>query len=488
MTKTPPRPHLLFLWLCLSSTAFATTRTLTVAEPTQERLPDCPHRKFLPKYHHSKHCQQQRREEDQEDHLWRRQEAYDRLLDSGAGASHVPNERTIQCPVDDDDPTITITTSTSTGTTNVPLPHRRGMDRKWIVENLASTPVTVSLVHANGTETSALQPHEPSHQTILHPGDYQAVDTYEGDVYHVREYDYDYDDTSSTTNDNDTSTSGTFRGRRLLLQHRVGLVPLGRNPHQYDCRKNVTRTVQRTVTDPKTGKSQVVVEEQTMQVVAHDTEPLEGGEDDAQELPPPERRRANFRRTPTHKQRKCNTVDVGFRNAMVDCPLNVYWAANLEEMDTIPSHGKTCQEVFRFHLGVHPQPQDFFLDWQSATKWEGTYMSHTFVARLAADPDVVVDSYTLRPTQIVDCPPATKRTAETQRMRSCTSTSTSTGDDNVNDAQETVGLCHLDSTSTTTSSSTTEQGGGEVKNGTKTRPLKRWKNFWRKLRSPKSSS
>jgi hypothetical protein len=98
-------------------------------------------------------------------------------------------------------------------------------------------------------------------------------------------------------------------------------------------------------------------------------------------------------------------------------------------------------------------------------------MSHTFVARLAAHLDIVVDSYTLRPTQIMDCP-TTKRKAETRRIT-----------EDVNDAQEIVGFFHLNSTT----SSTTEQGG-EVKNSTNTRPLNRWKNFWRKLRSPKSSS
>jgi hypothetical protein len=38
------------------------------------------------------------------------------------------------------------------------------------------------------------------------------------------------------------------------------------------------------------------------------------------------------------------------------------------------------------------------------TKFEGSYIGHTFVARLASDPKVVIDTYTLQPTRIVDCP------------------------------------------------------------------------------------
>jgi hypothetical protein len=38
------------------------------------------------------------------------------------------------------------------------------------------------------------------------------------------------------------------------------------------------------------------------------------------------------------------------------------------------------------------------------TKYEGSYIGHTFVARLASDPKVVIDTYTLEPTRIVDCP------------------------------------------------------------------------------------
>lgn len=38
------------------------------------------------------------------------------------------------------------------------------------------------------------------------------------------------------------------------------------------------------------------------------------------------------------------------------------------------------------------------------TKYEGSYIGHTFVARLASNPKVVIDTYTLEPTRIIDCP------------------------------------------------------------------------------------
>merc|ERR1711966_458949 len=59
-------------------------------------------------------------------------------------------------------------------------------------------------------------------------------------------------------------------------------------------------------------------------------------------------------------------------------------------------------------MGTHPAPQDFMWDWNSMTKYEASYIGHTFVARLQSDPSVVIDSYTLEPTRIVDCP-ASKR-------------------------------------------------------------------------------
>ena len=146
------------------------------------------------------------------------------------------------------------------------------------------------------------------------------------------------------------------------MQHRAGLIPIG-NPNQYECDANLP-----------------------------DVEPVN---------PSTAERKPEFGRTPHPKaSRPCNTVDISFRN-QVGCPLHVYWANRLDE---VPTEGFSCGEKFKFHLGTKPAPQDFMLDWDSATKFEGSYVGHTFVARLASDPSVVIDSYTVEPTKIIDCP------------------------------------------------------------------------------------
>jgi hypothetical protein len=181
-------------------------------------------------------------------------------------------------------------------------------------------------------------------KAILKPGEWTSVPTFESFVYHVREL---------THNDGAPGN--------VLLQHRAGLIPIG-NPNQYHC-----------------------------DAMLPDVEPVN---------PETAARKQEFSRTPTHPIRPCNTIDLGFRN-QVGCPLHVYWANRLHE---IPEQGFSCGEKFRFHLGNKPASQDFMRDWESTTKYEGTYIGHTFVARLASDPTVVIDSYTLDPTRVVDCP------------------------------------------------------------------------------------
>jgi len=103
---------------------------------------------------------------------------------------------------------------------------------------------------------------------------------------------------------------------------------------------------------------------------------------------------------PVPEVRKCNVVDVSFRN-QAGCPLHVYWASGTRK---IPETGFLCGEKFRFHLGTKPATQDFMLDWESSTKFEGSFIGHTFIARLASNPNIVVDSHTVETTKIIDCP------------------------------------------------------------------------------------
>ena len=226
--------------------------------------------------------------------------------------------------------------------------HVQGFDSTWMVENTASTPVLLSWV-VDGVEWSPFHPDvlavdDPD--AILQVGDWKAVPTFESFVYHVREL------------DNETGGPGD-----ILLQHKAGLIPLG-NPQGLSCDASLPDVEP---VNPETGEI----------------------------LP-------KVKRTPTHKFRRCNTMSIGFRN-QVGCPLHVYWASFLDSSD-LPSEGFSCGEKFKFHLGTNHASQNFISDWQSATKFEGSFLGHTFVARLASNPDVIVDSYTLKPTQIVDCP------------------------------------------------------------------------------------
>jgi len=257
---------------------------------------------------------------------------YEGLRDSGVGASLIPNQRTVVCPIELE---------------SLENPSAmRGLDTTWIVENTSSNPVVLSQV-IDGVEWSPFQPKVLSPQddplATLRPGDWISVPTYESHVYHVREI-----------------SSETGKPGPVVLQYQAGLIPIG-NPNQYDCDANLP-----------------------------DVEPVN---------PKTAERKMEFGRSPTPEARPCNTVDISFRN-QVGCPLHVYWANRLDEA----SVEGFCGEKFKFHLGTKPAPQDFMLDWDSATKFEGSYIGHTYVARLASDPSIMIDSYTVQPTRIIDCP------------------------------------------------------------------------------------
>ena len=228
----------------------------------------------------------------------------------------------------------------------------RGFDTTWIVENTATTPVVLSWVMPDGKEYSPFHPDVAPPQddpdAILQPGEWKAVPAFESYVYHVREL----------SKDN--------KPGQVLLQHRAGLIPIG-NPNTVQCDTSIP-----------------------------DVEPVN---------PQTAQRQPEFARTPLPPVRRCNTMDIGFRN-QAGCPLHVYWAGNVAPED-VPASGFTCGEKFKFHLGTKPATQDFMHDWESSTKFEGSFIGHTFVARLASDPSLVVDSYTLLPTKVMDCPDRT---------------------------------------------------------------------------------
>ena len=242
---------------------------------------------------------------------------------------HVPNEKTVLCPLDVQD----LVQSEE---------NRNGMDTMWIVENTSSEPIVLSFVGRDGVEYSAsnskITPPQDDPRAFLKPKQWKALHAWEGHVFHVRSF------------DSETGTLGP-----VLLQHRVGLIPVGARAQDLQCPLD-------------------------------DPEPLK---DKAQRDP-------NFKRTPPRVNRRCNTMDVGFRN-MANCPLNAYYIHK-------DSNQTTCREEFKFHLGMNPLPGDFMWQWDSRTKFEQTFVGHSFAFRSAADPSILVDTVTLQPTRVTDCP------------------------------------------------------------------------------------
>jgi len=224
-----------------------------------------------------------------------------------------------------------------------------GFDTVWNMENSASTPVVVAFVK-DGVEYSAMNakitPPNLDPKAILQPGQHRSFVTYESHVFHVR------------------SLLADGSMGPVLLQHRAGLINIkNRYGPPLSC-------------DPNEPDPEPIV--------------VETGA-----------RAPEFSRTPTQVGRPCNTIDLGFRN-QVGCPVNIYYAgmegANLDTGDA------ACSETFKFHMGVNPRPNDFMWDWDSQTKYEGTYVGHKFVFRLAKDPSVLLDQVEVQPTIVSDCP------------------------------------------------------------------------------------
>lgn len=269
---------------------------------------------------------------------------YQKFKPTGFGA--VPNQRTVMCPE-----TVQDLHSESYST---------GYDTVWIVENTASDPVVLSYVDpTTGVEYSALNakitPPQDDPDAILQPGYWRALMTWEGHVFQARQL---------------VGTAGAEATLGpVLLQHRTGLIPIGLKAQDLIC--------------PST-----------------DPEPLFNLT-----------RAPEFARTPPAEFRRCNTIDLGFRN-MANCPLHGYYIARLNddqveslaEYEEVDDRHPVYQEYFKFHLGMNPASEDFMWGWDSATKFEGTFVGHSFAFRSADNPDILVETHTLRPTRIPDCP------------------------------------------------------------------------------------
>jgi hypothetical protein len=280
------------------------------------------------------------------------------------GYSAVPNQRTVMCP----DSVQDLHASSGNAETQT------GYDTVWIVENTASDPVVLSYVNpVDGMEYSAINaqitPPQDDDNAILQPGQWRAIYTWEGHVFLARQL----------LDGGGQQASSKSLGP-VLMQHRTGLIPIGMQAQELIC--------------PST-----------------DPEPIVNGT-----------RVPEFARTPSAVNRMCNTIDLGFRN-MANCPLHGYYIssspmAQSPMLDESGASKSTYTESFKFHLGMnHQKPADFMWGWDSATKFEGTLVGHSFAFRLAANPNMLVQTYTLQPTRIPDCPHL-KNKAQVNRVTS----------------------------------------------------------------------
>ena len=261
-------------------------------------------------------------------------------LKEEGGVQRVPNVKTVTCPTEPVN-----LKETGSG---------QGYDTTWFVENTASVAVVLCWINpATGKEYSAVDssiaPPVQDPRAILEPGEWKAVWTHEGHVFYARELDPE-----------------TGQAGRIVLQHRTGLYPVGKGVTGLSCPEPDVEPI-----DAETG----------MLIPA-------------------------FTRTvpPGKHLRRCNQIDIGFRNA-ANCPLNAYY---------IPDHynlsGATqCPvEKFKLHLGLEGTTPDFHWDWASNTKFEGSAIGHSFAFRLASNPSVLVETVTLEPTKVIDCPAPTE--------------------------------------------------------------------------------
>jgi hypothetical protein len=206
-----------------------------------------------------------------------------------------------------------------------------------------------------------------------------AVDTFEGHVFHVREVFPD----GNTGN--------------ILLQHRPGLIGFtNRFQKELDCNdyEDIEPIVEENPKPPPKEKK-IKVEP----IIAH-PDKVDPVIKEPIIKDPVIKTHPNFERTLDHRAQRCNIVYQGFRNLLPNCPLNIYYAGMQEATDG----PMQCKEEFKFHLGLRDNTPNYMYDWDSRSKFEATFIGHTFSARLATNPDIAVDSFTLQPTEIHDCP------------------------------------------------------------------------------------
>lgn len=270
---------------------------------------------------------------------------------------HIPNEQSIYCPVSNN---VVQPWDDEYHNNNNNENRNIGLDALWIVENKASTPIVLSYINSDGIEVSAknskIYPAIHDSTSILQPGQWTAIVGYEGHVFIARSI---------------INISLGIIGP-ILLQHRIGFIPIGieylKKNIQFQC---------------------PTVDIEPMNPITHKIE-------------------SEYSRTPRPVPLKhCHSIDLGFRN-MLNCPIHGYYVTKQQSQESQSGdvNDMICSERFKFHLGTQATNNfpNVFMDWKSNIKYENTFIDHIFRFRLASNPNVIVDTITVKPTYIYDCP------------------------------------------------------------------------------------
>ena len=120
----------------------ASKAILEAAKTASASFPSCPRENFSAKYHHPQACLSKPTRPPGGDVS--RHSIYQKLMNSGVGASLVPEETTITCPMHE--------TESLESPTAI-----QGFDTTWIVENTSAKTTLISWV-VNGAEVSPFEP------------------------------------------------------------------------------------------------------------------------------------------------------------------------------------------------------------------------------------------------------------------------------------------------------------------------------------------
>jgi hypothetical protein len=303
----------------------------------------------------------------------------------------IPSQKTVVCPLEPVD------ISPPTGVI--------GQDTRWIVENKSSGRVVVIFVDEHGVERSAMNnsitPPQADPHAIMTPGEHKVVNTFEGHVLYVREL-----LANGMTGD-------------VLLQHRPGVMEFtNRYDQQLDCQRNAV--IDENVQEDTIEKSAAPQEEHSQNEASPISKTTDNNIEDAPRtatnavasgitrkqasVVAPDEPSSVQQMPASHLQHQCNMIYQGFRNTLPNCPLDVYFAGTGELATT--NGPLQCNENLTFRLGN--EDLDNAYEDEGRIKFEVTYMSHSFVARLQSNPDIVVDTFTMQPTEVHDCPRRTQ--------------------------------------------------------------------------------